>query len=82
MGRIAKSKSKERRKKLKKARKEANQAKYDAWKKAGTNTKSKRARSRIQKNKLVNLVKHSNGECGNPPCKKCYPNSLWNQRGA
>ena len=54
----------------KRAKRAANRAKYDAWRDAGENSKSKRFRNKIKK---VNTISHPNGPCGNIGCKKCDP---------
>ncbi len=48
----------------------ANKAKYDAWRDAGQNSKSKRARSKTGR---VNTTSHPNGACGNIGCTTCDP---------
>ena len=55
----------------KRARKATNQAKYEAFIKAGQNRKSKRAGKSSGK-KEVRAVKHAVSNCGNLGCSKCF----------
>lgn len=72
MGRAAKSRNREKRAQAKRSRKAANQAQYQAWAKAGENTKSFRARKRIKRTKYnVNQGEHFH-YCGNIACNKCF----------
>lgn len=57
----------------KRARRAANQAKYEAWRVAGKNNKSKRY-IKASKNRLVGVYTHPEIPCGNPACKRCYSN--------
>lgn len=72
MSKGAKSASAEKRKKAKRARKAAQKAKYEAFKAAGQNTKSKRFRAKAAV-KGVKTESHPNGMCGNVGCRKCSP---------
>lgn len=67
----SKLRAREERKLEKRRRKAAQTAKYEAWKQAGTNGKSKRSR----KHKAVSTTKHTHpdGFCGNPACSLCFP---------
>jgi hypothetical protein len=62
------------RRKEKRARKDANQAKYQAMRDAGQNTKSKRARMQNRKNRST-AKKHTHEvfDCGNIGCFACHP---------
>ena len=71
----AKSKKRrsEERKAAKRRMKAANRAKYEAWKIAGTNSKSKRAKRATKR--LARKGRHLTGPCGNIGCTKCNPNT-------
>lgn len=73
MSKKKKSEAKQRRRSDKRARKAAQRAKYEAWKLAGQNTKSKRVKLRAKRKTVIRLVKHAMGPCGNIGCKKCSP---------
>lgn len=74
MSKKSKAKSQLRRKKEKAARKAAQQAKYEGFKKAGINTKSKRNKlSSKREQRLVRSVRHANGRCYNVGCSTCQP---------
>ena len=73
MSKKAKSEAKKRRRQQKQARKSAQKALYAARMREGQNTKSKRTRLRAKRKKMVRLVKHRLGPCGNVGCKKCNP---------
>jgi hypothetical protein len=68
----SKTKSKERRRKDKAARKAAQRAKYEGFMKAGKNTKSKRAVQSARKRRGITCISHPDGKCGNPGCTKCF----------
>jgi 7-cyano-7-deazaguanine synthase in queuosine biosynthesis len=70
MSKTSKKLSKQKNLAKKRAFKVANKSKYESWRLAGTNTKSKRFRS---KKKLVKTVDHPDGNCGNIACQKCDP---------
>jgi len=72
MSKKCKSASKEKRKAMKRARKAAMQAKYQAFREAGKNSKSKRCLLRGKKRKTARQVDHPYGKCGNPGCIKCF----------
>ena len=71
MSKNSKTKSKERRKKEKAARKSIMRARYEGFIKAGKNTKSKRSQ-RIKKKSSGRARSHPLGRCGNPGCIECY----------
>lgn len=73
MSKQAKSEAKKRRKAKKRARKAAQKAKYEAWKLAGQNTKSKRVKRRSKRERAARSGRHRLGPCGNVGCKKCNP---------
>jgi hypothetical protein len=73
MSKKAKSEAKKRRRAKKRARKAAQKAKYEAWKLAGQNTKSKRVKLRSKRARSVRSQKHGAGPCGNIGCKRCNP---------
>lgn len=70
MSKKCKSRSKERRLKEKRARKQANRAKYEAWRNQGVNSKSKRAQLNLKRKKKVRNS-HPEGACGNIACMRC-----------
>jgi len=72
MSKKAKSENKKRRLAMKRARKATNQARYDALREAGANSKSKRFIKRM-KRKLIGKHNHPQIPCGNPGCISCYP---------
>jgi hypothetical protein len=61
----------EERRQEKRRRKAAMTAKYEAWKLAGINSKSKRSRNRV--NASTRKHTHPDGFCGNPGCGHCFP---------
>lgn len=67
--------ARKRRRAKKVARKAAQRALYEQWKKEGRNTKSKRVKLRAQRlrKKTVRLGRHREGPCGNIGCKRCNP---------
>lgn len=64
--------ARKRRQAKKRGRKAAEKAKYEAWKLAGQNTKSRRAKKQA-KRKTVRNARHLQGPCGNIGCKRCNP---------
>jgi hypothetical protein len=72
MGKAAKTRKADYRKKEKHKRKEQQRALYESYKAAGTNKKSKR---NITKKRVVKSSKHSTGNCGNVGCERssCFP---------
>ena len=72
MSKGAKSRSKERRRREKAARKAAMKARYESYRDKGINTKSKRYRNNL-KDRTVSGFDHPEGHCGNIGCKKCFP---------
>jgi len=73
MSKSSKLRNKEKNRARKRAQKEARQAQYDAWRAAGQNSKSKRARKQNQKTKGMRQRNHPQGFCGNIGCKSCNP---------
>lgn len=73
MSKASKSRSKEKRKKAKAARKAAQRAKYEGFKKSGTNQKSKRFLLNTKRENRINVVDHPLGPCGNVGCLQCNP---------
>jgi hypothetical protein len=67
----SKTKSKEKRKREKAARKASTRAVYEGYRDKGINQKSKRALAKGQR-KGPRLRLHKNGACGNPGCAHCY----------
>jgi len=76
MSKAAKAKAKQKNLIAKRARKSANRAKYDELKRTGQNSKSKRARGQMKKNKRVNTISHPTGPCGNIGCIRCDPEGI------
>jgi hypothetical protein len=73
MSKKARSEASERRRKEKRARKAAQRAKYEAWRDAGQNTKSRRVKIRARKARRFRSERHADGPCGNIGCKRCNP---------
>ncbi len=74
MSKKAKLTSRALRRARKAARKTAQNLQYAAWKQAGKNTKSRRAKLRKQRsNNPGRSNDHSHGPCGNIGCKRCNP---------
>lgn len=55
------------------ARKASQNLQYAAWKAAGQNTKSRRAKLRKKRSTQMRTRVHAQGPCGNIGCKRCYP---------
>jgi hypothetical protein len=57
------------------ARKLAQKALYEVWKREGRNTKSKRVKLRTARTKKtkIRLARHRSGPCDNIGCRKCNP---------
>lgn len=73
MSKKSKTKSKERRKREKATRKAAQRARYEAYMRAGQNSKSKRSRiSSKKKPRGPSTISHPDGRCGNVGCTKCF----------
>ena len=74
MSKKAKTKAQDRRRKEKRARKEAMQKLYASWARDGRNRKSAR---NVRKSKTfcrsARNFDHPNGPCGNLGCLKCFP---------
>lgn len=64
------------RKKEKSARKEANRAKYAAWREAGTNSKRGKIKAKKSKKQTIRFKRHALGPCGNAGCSKCHPSTV------
>lgn len=71
MSKSSKAVSKSKNLQAKRAKKAANRATYESWKRLGENTKSTRAKSK-KKKKSLNKGKHLTADCGNIACRKCY----------
>jgi hypothetical protein len=76
-GRQKRLDARKRRRSKKVARKLAQKALYELWKREGRNTKSKRVKLRAKqlKKKKLRTKRHSMGPCGNIGCKRCSP--IW-----
>lgn len=61
------------RKKEKRASKDRQNAVYEAYKAAGTNTKSKRTKLANKRSMKVGTVSHPDGPCFNHGCARCQP---------
>lgn len=72
-GKAKRNSEKEHRRKLKKARKETNRARYAALRDQGINSKSKRSILRSRRMRTHNKHLHEIAMCGNIGCKKCFP---------
>jgi len=75
MSKKKKSEAKLRRRSEKRTRKAAKKALYESWKKAGQNSKSRRAklRAKLLRKKTIRLSRHLTGPCGNVGCRQCNP---------
>jgi len=73
MSKKAKASARALRRARKVARKAAQNLQYAAWKLAGKNTKSRRAKLRKQRSNPVRSKEHAQGPCGNIGCKRCNP---------
>lgn len=74
MSKKSKKASKAKNLQRKRARRAANQARYQAMALVGQNTKSKRARHINKQTRKVSMIDHPEGRCGNIACTKCFPN--------
>jgi hypothetical protein len=74
MSKKSKSESKQRRRAQKSARKSAQKALYESRMRSGQNTKSKRSKLRMKRERLVRVVRHADGPCTNVGCPRCFPN--------
>jgi hypothetical protein len=75
MSKKSKSASKERRLKEKRSRKLTMAARYEAYAKAGGNSKRQSLKAK-RRNGDVSTVSHPVGKCGNVGCAKCNPLKL------
>ena len=73
MSKKAKAANRELRLQRKRALKAANKARYAEMKRVGQNTKSRRSLMQSKRRRLVKMIDHKNGFCGNLACKKCFP---------
>lgn len=73
MSKTSKKKNKQKNLMAKRARRQANKARYQKMRESGQNTKSVRARGVNKLNRKANRVDHPDGHCGNVACKKCFP---------
>lgn len=73
MGKKARTRRSEFRKKEKRARKERQRALYESYKTEGKNKKSKRTALGAKRNRQVNTKNHMLGTCGNVGCERCFP---------
>jgi hypothetical protein len=73
MSKKAKQINREKRLQKKRAMKAANKARYAELKRVGQNTKSRRSLMQSKRRKLVKMIDHKDGMCGNLACKKCFP---------
>ena len=79
MSKKSKQASKDRNRKAKRAKKDAQRAKYAAWAAAGTNKKSARAKARAKAGKgIARVGRHQDGPCTNEGCSRCNPNTPGN----
>ena len=73
MSKKAKQINREKRLQKKRAIKTANKARYAELKRVGQNTKSRRSMMQSKRRKLVKMIDHKDGMCGNLACVKCFP---------
>lgn len=71
----SRKRSKEQRAAKKRAMKEANRAKYQAWRDAGQNGKRAKV-ARRKKRRGIRIVSHRLGPCGNAGCMRCHPSAI------
>lgn len=71
MSKATRSRSKIKRRSMKRARKAAEAAKYKAWADSGQN--SKRSMRKRAKTRTVRNGSHATGPCGNIGCRTCNP---------
>jgi len=69
MSKKAKTAAREKRKREKRARKEANRLRYASKRDAGTNTKEKSGDK--TRRSTIRFHRHPTGACGNIGCKRC-----------
>lgn len=69
MGKAAKTRRSEQRKKEKRSRKMQQQALYQSFTTAGTNKKTKRNAT----GQTIKVNKHQIANCGNQGCERCFP---------
>lgn len=77
-GKVSRKKNRDKQLAKKKARREANQAKYQALAAEGKNKKSKRhTLGNRRKKQIIGKHEHRDGYCGNLACRQCFTkNSL------
>jgi len=73
MSKKAKASARALRRARKAARKAAQNLQYAAWKLAGQNSKSRRAKLRKRRATAMRTRTHAQGPCGNVGCKRCNP---------
>jgi len=71
MGKKARTRRSEQRKKDKRSRKSTQRALYESYKASGQNKKSKRVSLGSARARVVGVRSHPNGACGNHGCEKC-----------
>lgn len=74
MSKKTKTRASQESRRRKAAVKAANAAKYQSWRDAGTNSKSKRSTLRARRSRM-SMTKHMHliANCGNPGCASCFP---------
>jgi len=73
MSKKSKQANREKRLQKKRAMKAANKARFAEMKRVGQNSKSRRSLMQSKKHRLVRIIDHKDGICGNLACIKCYP---------
>lgn len=73
MSRSSKTQTRDRRKKLKKARRQQMRELYAKRRSDGSNLKSRRYLANRRAQRRVNPFPHSMGNCGNIGCGRCFP---------
>lgn len=75
MSKKSKTRRAEFRKKIKASRKAQARAQYEAWKRDGSNKKSKRNTLASKRGRQVKTKRHLGGNCGNVGCSResCFP---------
>lgn len=73
MSKKSRARAKDKRQAMKRARKAAQKAQYEAWAREGKNKKSKRTRLKAGRAIASRSHSHPDGPCGNIGCGKCNP---------
>lgn len=80
MAHSTKKKNKSKRDAAKRARREANQTKYQALAADGKNKRSKRSIQNAKKHSSNDKHQHRTSNCGNLACLLCFPLDAWGDK--